>query len=233
MIFTLTRWLQCFPTQENLTTKTLNPKVSSFAIQVSLYQSSPQKTEVKHLNSTQWQTKSRRARENRATVQTYDPRYDSLIQKSRHASTESRHDFASAETIHSAKKIAARHSKSRHDFEFHRITILSHFSTVCIHKKKKGVREENWRCSSVAKLTSRLGHAACCTDRSRLRQVVIFGLFFLTKVIFGLLETEKYIFSLKSWGSGFHYEKLGSTFIFAPGVPSMGPIILRSWTFHG
>ena len=75
-----------------------------------------QKTELKHLNSTQGQTKSRHARKNRATIQTYDPRYDNLIQKSCHARTESHHDFASVETIHSAKKIAARHSKSRHDF---------------------------------------------------------------------------------------------------------------------
>jgi hypothetical protein len=34
------RCLQCFPTQENLTTKTLNPKVTSFVIQVSLFSSS-------------------------------------------------------------------------------------------------------------------------------------------------------------------------------------------------
>jgi len=45
------RCLQCFPTQENLTTKTLNPKVTSLVIQVSLTSSSPSKSAQKHLYS--------------------------------------------------------------------------------------------------------------------------------------------------------------------------------------
>ena len=56
---------KCFDvslTQENLHTKTINWKVPSFAIQVSLPLTLTQKTEVKHLNNTQEQTESRHAR---------------------------------------------------------------------------------------------------------------------------------------------------------------------------
>jgi len=54
---------------------------------------------------------------NHATIYAYDPRYDNLIQKSRHACTNRATILPSAETIHSASKIAARHWKSRHDFQ--------------------------------------------------------------------------------------------------------------------
>jgi len=52
-----------------------------------------------------------------ATIIVYDPRYDILIQKSRHACTKSRHHLLSAETIHSATKIVPRLRKPRHDFQ--------------------------------------------------------------------------------------------------------------------
>ena len=70
------RCLQCFPTQENLTTKTLNPKVTSFVIQVSLNSSSPSKTAKKHLYSSLQLSKSCHDWPNRDTVGVYDPRYD-------------------------------------------------------------------------------------------------------------------------------------------------------------
>ena len=76
MIFTHPRCLQCFPTQENLTTKTLNPKVTSFVIQVSLSSSSPSKSAKKHLNSTLQPSKSCHVFPNRDTFGAYDPRYD-------------------------------------------------------------------------------------------------------------------------------------------------------------
>jgi len=66
------------------------------------------KNELKHLNSTQWQTKSRRASENCATVEAYDPRYDNLIQKLRHACINRATILPSAETKHSANKIASQ-----------------------------------------------------------------------------------------------------------------------------
>ena len=68
--------LQCFPTQENLTTKTLNPKVTSFVIQVSLSQSSPSKSAKKHLYSSLQLSKSSHDWPNRDMVGAYDPRYD-------------------------------------------------------------------------------------------------------------------------------------------------------------
>ena len=52
------RCLQCFPTQEILTTKTLNPKVTSFVIQVSLSSSSLSKSAKKHLYSSLQLSKS-------------------------------------------------------------------------------------------------------------------------------------------------------------------------------
>jgi len=68
--------LQCFPTQENLTTKTLNRKVTSFVIQVSLTSSSPSKSTKKHLYSSLQLSKSCHVCPNRDTVDAYDPRYD-------------------------------------------------------------------------------------------------------------------------------------------------------------
>jgi hypothetical protein len=70
------RCLQCFPTQEILTTKTLNPKVTSFVIQVSLSSSSPSKSAKKHLYSSLQLSKSCHVCPNRDTFDTYDPRYD-------------------------------------------------------------------------------------------------------------------------------------------------------------
>ena len=70
------RCLQCFPTQENLTTKTLNPKVTSFVIQVSLSSSSTSKSAKKHLNSQLQPSKSCHVLPNRDTIGAYDARYD-------------------------------------------------------------------------------------------------------------------------------------------------------------
>jgi len=107
------RCLQCFPTQENLTTKTLNPKVTSFVIQVSLTSSSPSKSAKKHLYIVHSNRRNRAAPvNNRVTIEAYDTRYNDLIQKSCHASAKSCHDFPLAETIHSAK-IVTRHIKNR------------------------------------------------------------------------------------------------------------------------
>ena len=97
--------LQCFPTQENLTTKTLNPKVTSFVIQVSLTSSSPSKklqrnTYIVHSNRHNRVTPVN----NRVTIEAYDTRYNGLIQKLCHTSTKSCHDFPPAETIRSTKK---------------------------------------------------------------------------------------------------------------------------------
>ena len=122
------RCLQCFPTQENLTTKTLNPKVTSFVIQVSLTSSS-----LQNLQRNTYIVNSNRHNgaapvNNRVTIQAYDTRYNGLIQKSCHASTKSCHDFPPAETIHSAKKIATRLPKSCHDFGLHRIRNLKSIS---------------------------------------------------------------------------------------------------------
>jgi len=78
MIFTHSRCLQCFPTQENLTTKTFNPKVPSFAVpSFSLLKFSLLhfKNELKHLNSTQTPSKSCHVLPNRDTVGAYDQPY--------------------------------------------------------------------------------------------------------------------------------------------------------------
>jgi hypothetical protein len=76
MIFTHPRCLQCFPTQENLTTKTLNPKVPSFAVpSFSLFKLSF-KICKEHLNSTLQPSKSCHVFPNRDTFGAYDPRYD-------------------------------------------------------------------------------------------------------------------------------------------------------------
>ena len=72
------RCLQCFPTQENLTTKILNPKVTSFVIQVSLSSSSPSKSAQKHLYSSFQLSKSCHVLPNRDTFGAYDLRYNQL-----------------------------------------------------------------------------------------------------------------------------------------------------------
>jgi len=76
MIFTHPMCLQCFPTQENLTTKTLKPKVPSFVSQLSLSKSSLSKSSKKHLYSSLQLSKSCHVLPNRDTVGAYDPRYD-------------------------------------------------------------------------------------------------------------------------------------------------------------
>ena len=70
------RCLQCFPTQENLPTKTLNPKVTSFVLSNFSLKASHSKTAKKHLNSTQTLSKSCHDLPNRDMVDAYDPRYD-------------------------------------------------------------------------------------------------------------------------------------------------------------
>ena len=79
MIFTHPRCLQRFSTEENLTTKTLNPKVPSFAVpSFSLFNLSlfHFKNELKQLNSTQTPSKSCHVLQNRDTVGAYGPRCD-------------------------------------------------------------------------------------------------------------------------------------------------------------
>jgi len=70
------RCFQCFPTQENLPTKTLNPKVISFVLSSFSLKATPSKSAKKHLNSTQTPSKSYHVLPNRDTVGAYDPRYD-------------------------------------------------------------------------------------------------------------------------------------------------------------
>ena len=75
------RCLQCFPTQENLTTKTLNPKVTSFVnLSFSLFNLSS-KSKQKHLYSTQAQAKSCHDLPKCVTIDAYDPRYDKAYPK--------------------------------------------------------------------------------------------------------------------------------------------------------
>ena len=69
------RCLECFSTQENVTTKTLNPKVTSFVIQVSLSSSSPSKTAQKHLYSSIQLSKMCHVFPNCDTVGAYDQPY--------------------------------------------------------------------------------------------------------------------------------------------------------------
>jgi len=76
MIFTHPQCFQCFPTQENLTIKTLNPKVPSFAVpSFSLFKLSV-KICKEHLYSSLQLTKSCHVLPNRNTVGAYNPRYD-------------------------------------------------------------------------------------------------------------------------------------------------------------
>jgi len=70
------RCLQCFPTQENLPTKTLNPKVTSFVLSIFSLKATPSKSAKKHLNSTHTQSKSCHDLPNHDTVDAYDSRYD-------------------------------------------------------------------------------------------------------------------------------------------------------------
>jgi len=74
MIFTFQGVFDVSLTQENLPTKTLNPKVSSFVIPSFSPLSPLQKSEVKHLNSTHRQSKSRHAKKNRATISNVRPK---------------------------------------------------------------------------------------------------------------------------------------------------------------
>ena len=67
--------LQCFPTQENLPRKTLNPKVTSFVFSSFSPKASPSKSAKKHLNSTQTQSKSCHNLPNRDTADAYDQPY--------------------------------------------------------------------------------------------------------------------------------------------------------------
>jgi len=74
--FSLSKVITMFPTQENLTTKTLNPKVTSFGLSSFSLKVTPPKNAKKHLNSTQALSKSCHDLPNRDTVGAYDPRYD-------------------------------------------------------------------------------------------------------------------------------------------------------------
>jgi len=66
--FHSSRWLQCFPTQENLTTKTLNHKVPSFVLSSFSLKATPLKSTKKHLNNTQTLSKSCHDWQNRVTI---------------------------------------------------------------------------------------------------------------------------------------------------------------------
>jgi len=68
--------LQCFPTQENLTTKTLNPKVTSVVFQDFLSSSSSSKSAKKHLHNSLQLSKLCHVFPNCDTFGAYNPRYD-------------------------------------------------------------------------------------------------------------------------------------------------------------
>jgi len=117
------RCLQCFPTQENLATKTLNPKVTSFVIQVSLSSSSPSKSAKKHLNSQLQPSKSCHVLPNRDTIGAYDPRYDQLYPekhaqqvKNRVTFFQNRDTIEHLENLLSAQPNRDTLMKSCHDF---------------------------------------------------------------------------------------------------------------------
>ena len=117
------RCLQCFPTQENLATKTLNPKVTSFVIQVSLSSSSPSKSAKKDLNRQLQPSKSCHVLPNRDTVGAYDPRYDQPYPEKRAQQVENRVTFSeNRNTIEHLKNMLSAQPnrdtlmKSCHDF---------------------------------------------------------------------------------------------------------------------
>jgi len=74
--FNSPRWLQCFPTQENLTTKTLNPKVTFFVLSSFSLFNLYLKICKEHLYSSLQLSKLCHILPNRDTVGVYDPRYD-------------------------------------------------------------------------------------------------------------------------------------------------------------
>ena len=100
MIFTHPRCLQCFPTQENSNQRPSTLKLSPLISQVFLswtFFSLPLQNELKHLNSAQWQTKSR------------------------HASEKSHHGCRVRPKVRQPyPEIASRLHKLRHDFAFSR-----------------------------------------------------------------------------------------------------------------
>ena len=81
MIFTHPRCFQCLPTQENLTTKTLNPKVPCFVVPSFSFFKFSLKICKEHLYSSLQLTKSCHVLPNRDTVDAYDPRYDKTYPK--------------------------------------------------------------------------------------------------------------------------------------------------------
>jgi hypothetical protein len=140
MIFTHPRCLQCFPTQENLTTKTLNPIVPSFAVpSFSLFKLSffPFKNELKHLNSTQTLSKSCHGSQNRDTVGAYDPRYDqpypeNVPSKSKIVSRfpKSCHDWTLCKTCSRHSEIVTRFTNRVRIVNFSEITIEGNFNSL-------------------------------------------------------------------------------------------------------
>ena len=117
------RCLQCFPTQENLTTKTLNPKVTSFVIHVSLSSSSPSNSAKKHLYSSLQQSKSCHVLPNRDTIGACDPRYDQPYPENVSSKQKIVSHFSKIVTRLNTQKTCSRHyqncdtlMKSCHDF---------------------------------------------------------------------------------------------------------------------
>jgi len=123
------RCLQCFQTQENLTTKTLNPKVTSFVIQVSLsssYISKYDKNTYIVVFSCQ----------NRVTIGQIVSRLicttqctTNLILKACHACQKSCHDWTPRKTCSRQRKIVTRLTNRVTIALFLHITISRQFST--------------------------------------------------------------------------------------------------------
>jgi len=128
------RCLQCFPTQENLTTKILNPNVTSFVIQFSLSSSTPSKTEQKHLYSTLQLSKSCHDWQNRVTIDAYYPKYDQLylenvenMPKIVYDSSKSCHNWTPENTKLTACQIVSCHLNCVTIWYFHTFTIWRQF----------------------------------------------------------------------------------------------------------
>jgi len=137
------RCLQCFPTQENLTTKTLNPKVTSFVIQVSLSSSSPSKSAKKHLYSSLQQSKSCHILPNRDTIGAYEPRYDQPYPENMPSKPKIMSRFPKIMTRLSTQKTCSRYYQNRdmlmkscHDFSVSSNHKLKPNTTNFDNKKK-------------------------------------------------------------------------------------------------
>jgi len=137
MIFTHPRCLQCFSTQENLTTKTLNPKVSSFAVPSFSLLNLTLKICKEHLNSTQTLSKLCHVLPNRDMVGVYDPRYDQHYPQNMHIKPKIVSRFlkivSRLDTLQNMLTACQNRDtlhKSCHDSSLCQIPFLSHIATL-------------------------------------------------------------------------------------------------------